>query len=183
MGDAQRDPGPNRPVRVGRRHAGQLDWRFPIAGRVPQIAVALDGNIYLGTVFNENDWNNESYAYALTATGALKWRQKVRSYDWGAGQGTSGGPAVDDEGNVLIPSTYTQLLKLSSEGDTIWTYQGQHQSQQPGLARRPPRHDDPAHHRSVRACSRWIPPATRSSPARRRTRGPRSASRGTATWR
>lgn len=107
---------------------GQLDWRFHVAGSVPQIAVAQDGSIYLGTVFNENDWNNEAYAYALTSTGSLKWRQKVRPYDWGASQGVSAGPAVDDAGSVLIPSTYTQLLKLSSEGDPIWVYQGNWQA-------------------------------------------------------
>jgi hypothetical protein len=107
---------------------GELDWRFHVAGYVPQIAVAQDGSIYLGTVFNENDWNNESYAYALTATGALKWRQKVTPYEWGASQGTKGGPAVDDAGNVLIPSTNTALVKLSSEGDPIWIYQGNPQA-------------------------------------------------------
>ena len=110
------------------RAVGQLDWRFPIAGYVPQIAVAQDGSIYLGTVFNENDWNNESYAYALTSAGGLKWREKVTSYEWGASQGTSGGPAVDDAGNVLIPSTNTALVKLSSEGDPMWIYQGNPQA-------------------------------------------------------
>jgi outer membrane protein assembly factor BamB len=107
---------------------GQLDWRFPIAGYVPQIAVAQDGSIYLGTVFNENAWNNESYAYALTSAGGLKWREKVTSYEWGASQGTSGGPAVDDAGNVLIPSTNTALVKLSSEGDPMWIHQGNPQA-------------------------------------------------------
>ena len=90
--------------------------------------MAQDGSIYLGTVFNENDWNNESYAYALTNDGTLKWRRKVTPYDWGASQGTNGGPALDDAGNVLIPSTYTQLLKLTSDGDSVWTYQGSHQA-------------------------------------------------------
>ena len=79
---------------------GELDWRINVAGYAPQIAVAQDGSIYLGTVFNENNWNNESYAYALTSAGGLKWREKVTSYEWGASQGTSGGPAVDDAGNV-----------------------------------------------------------------------------------
>ena len=103
---------------------GALDWRFHIAGGVPQIAAAQDGSIYLGTVFNENNWNNESYAYALTSAGALKWRRKVTPYNWGASQATDGGPAVDDAGDVLIPSTYTQLLKLTSEGDQLWVHQG-----------------------------------------------------------
>jgi hypothetical protein len=107
---------------------GELDWRTHIAGHVPQLAVAEDGSIYLGTVFNENDWNNESYAYALTSTGAIKWRQKVTPYEWGASQGTDGGPAVDDAGNVLIPSTNTQLLKLSHEGDPLWVHQGSPQA-------------------------------------------------------
>jgi hypothetical protein len=104
---------------------GQVAWRFPVAGTVPMMAVAQDGSIYLGTVFNQNDWNNESYAYALTGTGALKWRRKVTPYEWGFSQAVEGsGPAVDDVGNVLVPSTYTQLLKLTSEGDSVWTYQG-----------------------------------------------------------
>lgn len=103
---------------------GELDWSFHIAGEVPQIAVAVDGSIYLGTVFNENAWNNESYAYALTSTGTLKWRRKVTPYVWGASQATDGGPAVDDGGNVLIPSTNTQLLKLSGDGDQVFVYQG-----------------------------------------------------------
>jgi hypothetical protein len=107
---------------------GQLEWRFPTAGSVPQIAVAQDGSIYLGTVFNENEWNNESYAYALTGAGALKWRQKVTSTQWSAGQGTKGGPALDDAGSVYIPSTFTQLVKLSSEGDPISVYQGNNQA-------------------------------------------------------
>lgn len=107
---------------------GELDWKTHIAGYVPQIAVAQDGSIYLGTVFNENPWNNESYAYALTSTGAIKWREKVRPYDWGASQGTSGGPAVDDAGSVIIPSTYTQLIKLSGDGDPMWEFQGSHQA-------------------------------------------------------
>lgn len=109
---------------------GQLDWRFNVAGTVPQLAVAEDGSIYLGAVFNENDWNNETYAYALTGAGTLKWRQKVRSYDWGASQGVASGngPAVDDSGSVLVPSTYTQLVKLSSEGDPVWIYQGNFQA-------------------------------------------------------
>lgn len=86
------------PARTGQSESvgatlGQVAWRFPVAGNVPQMAVAQDGTIYLGTVFNQNDWNNESYAYALTGAG-----------------------------NVLIPSTYTQLLKLTSEGDSVWTY-------------------------------------------------------------
>jgi hypothetical protein len=121
------------PARTGQSEApgavlGQLDWSFHVAGHVPQIAVAQDGSIYLGTIFNDNPWNNEAYAYALTSEGALKWRQKVRPYDWGASQGTSGGPAVDDAGNVLIPSTYTQLVKLSSDGDPVWIHQGSHQA-------------------------------------------------------
>src|SRR5688500_10732877 len=73
---------------------GDLDGRFHVAGDGPQIAVGQDGSIYLGTVFNENQWNNESYAYALTSAGALKWRRKVTPYDWGASQATDGGPAV-----------------------------------------------------------------------------------------
>jgi hypothetical protein len=103
---------------------GELDWRFHVAGRVPQIAVAQDGSIFLGTVFNENDWNNESYAYALTSTGTLKWRRKVTSSAWSGAQGTKGGPAVDDGGNVLVPSSYTQLLKLTGDGDELWLHQG-----------------------------------------------------------
>lgn len=103
---------------------GEVDWSFHVAGRVPQIAVAEDGSIYLGTVFNENEWNNESYAYALTSTGTLKWRRKVTSYSWSGAQGTSAGPAVDDGGNVLVPSTYTQLLKLTGDGDELWLHQG-----------------------------------------------------------
>jgi hypothetical protein len=103
---------------------GELDWSVHIAGYAPQIAVAQDGSIYLGTVFNEHAWNNESYAYALTSTGVLKWRLKVTPYAWGASQGTSGGPAVDDAGDVLIPSTNTQLLKVSGEGDPVWVHQG-----------------------------------------------------------
>jgi outer membrane protein assembly factor BamB len=31
---------------------------------------------------------------------------------------------VDDAGNVLIPSTYTQLLKLTGDGDDVFAYQG-----------------------------------------------------------
>ena len=118
------------PARTGQSPAvgasqGQLDWKFPIAGTVPQMAVAQDGTIYLGTVFNENAWNNESYAYALDSSGGtLLWRRKVTPYVWGASQATSGGPAVDDAGNVLIPSTNTQLLKLTGDGDSVWVHQG-----------------------------------------------------------
>ena len=117
------------PARTGQSPAagasqGLLDWKFPIAGIVPQIAVAQDGTIVLGTVFNENAWNNESYAYALNGAGGLRWRRKVTPYAWGASQGTSGGPAVDDGGNVLIPSTNTQLLKLTADGDSVWVHQG-----------------------------------------------------------
>ena len=53
------------PARTGQSPAlgavlGQLEWKTSVAGHVPQIAVAADGSIYLGTVFNENNWNNES---------------------------------------------------------------------------------------------------------------------------
>ena len=117
------------PARTGQSPAlgatvGQLEWKTSVAGTVPQMAVAGDGTIFLGTVFNENAWNNESYAYALTPSGALKWREKVTPYDWGASQATSGGPAVDGAGGVLVPSTFTQLLMLSADGDPLWTFQG-----------------------------------------------------------
>ena len=134
LGAAHAPPHPwqmrdSTPARTGQSPAagasqGQLDWKFPIAGIVPQIAVAQDGTLYLGTVFNENPWNNEAYAYALTSTGDLRWRRKVTPYAWGASQATSGGPAVDDGGNVLIPSTNTQLLKLTGDGDSLWVHQG-----------------------------------------------------------
>ena len=121
------------PARTGQSPAlgavlGQLEWKTHVAGYAPQFAVAEDGSIYLGTVFNENDWNNESYAYALTPAGAIKWREKVTPYDWGASQGTDGGPAVDDAGNVLVPSTHTELLKLTSEGDPVWEFPGSPQA-------------------------------------------------------
>jgi outer membrane protein assembly factor BamB len=35
---------------------------------------------------------------------------------------------VDDSGNVVIPSTYTQLVKMTSEGDTLWIHQGNYQA-------------------------------------------------------
>jgi outer membrane protein assembly factor BamB len=108
--------------------AGQLQWSFHVAGYVPQIAVADDGSIYLGTVFNENDWSNETYVYALTAAGAVKWRAKVRPYDWGAAQDSLGGPALDSGGNLINPSTYTQLLKMTPQGDTVWIVQGSPQA-------------------------------------------------------
>jgi hypothetical protein len=129
---AMRNATPSRTGQSGAVGAtlGQVDWSFHIAGSVPQLAVAQDGSIYLGSVFNENQWNNEQYAYALTSDGALKWRQKVRPYDWGASQGVANGdgPAVDDAGNVFIPSTYTQLLKMTPDGDQVWAYQGNYQA-------------------------------------------------------
>jgi hypothetical protein len=104
--------------------AGALEWRFPVGGRAPQLAVAEDGSIYAG-VFTHNDtWSNEAYAYALTSAGTLKWRRKVTPYDWGASQDISGSPAIDGAGNLVLPSTYTQLLKLTKDGDSLFTYQG-----------------------------------------------------------
>jgi hypothetical protein len=104
--------------------AGTLDWRFLVAGFVNQFAVASDGSIYLGNVFNQEYWSNENYIYGLTATGELKWRQKVTPYEWGVNQAIKGSPALDSSGNVVIPSTNTELLKYTGAGDFLWRYLG-----------------------------------------------------------
>ncbi len=103
---------------------GVLDWKFYIAGWANNFAVAQDGSIYLGNVFNQESWSNENYLYALTSAGELKWRVKVKPYNWGASQAIQGSPALDGAGDVVTPSTYTQLIKFSSDGDPLWTFQG-----------------------------------------------------------
>lgn len=123
---AMRNATPARTGQSTRQGAtlGALDWKFYIAGVVSNFAVAQDGSIYLGTVFNEDIWSNEAYTYALTSEGDLKWRVKVKPYNWGASQGIRGTPALDRAGDVVIPSTYTQLLKFTSDGDPLWMFQG-----------------------------------------------------------
>lgn len=117
------------PARTGRSSfpgasTGVAVWKFRIAGTVPQFAVARDGTVYCGTVFHEEWWSNESFVYALTDTGTLEWRAKVEPYDWGFSQSVDGGPALDPEERVFMPSARGRLYQFSSAGQILWTYQG-----------------------------------------------------------
>ena len=117
------------PARTGRSafpgpQIGEIDWRFRIAGTVPSVAVARDGTVHCGTVFHEEWWSNESFVYALTPAGELEWRLKVEPWDWGASQGVGGGPALDVQERVHVPSARGRLYQLAANGGILWTYQG-----------------------------------------------------------
>ena len=101
----------------------QVEWSFRIAGQVPEIAIGLDGSVHLGSVWHSEFWSQEQYVYVLDSTGKLRWRLKVRPYDWGMGQGVPSSPALTRSGDAIVPSTFGQLLRLGSQGDAKWTYQ------------------------------------------------------------
>ena len=117
------------PARTGRSGdpgaaLGELDWKFRIAGSVPQFAVARDGTVHCGTLFHEEWWSNDSFVYALTGAGALEWRAKVAPYDWGFAQDVQGSPALDLAERPSLPSASGRLYQFSPAGEIVWTYQG-----------------------------------------------------------
>jgi hypothetical protein len=117
------------PARTGRSawpgaQSGVLDWKFRIAGVVPQFAAAADGSVHCGTVFHEEWWSNESFVYALTPAGALEWRAKIEPYPWGASQGVGGSPALDALENVVTPGAAGKLHDFAPDGLVRWSYAG-----------------------------------------------------------
>lgn len=117
------------PARTGRSSAmgaqlGELDWKFRIAGSVAQFAVAADGTAHCGSIFHEEWWSNELFAYALSPTGRLEFRPEVEPYAWGASQDVGGSPALDRFENVILPGGAGKLHQLAPDGTVNWTYSG-----------------------------------------------------------
>jgi hypothetical protein len=117
------------PARTGRSSfpgatQGELDWKFRVAGTVPNFAVARDGTVHCGTVFHEEWWSNESFVYALTGAGELEWRAKVEPWEWGFSQGVGGSPALDMQERVFVPSAHGRLYQFAPSGEILWSYEG-----------------------------------------------------------
>ena len=116
------------PARTGRSSypgakLGEAVWKFQIAGTVPSLAVARDGTIHCGTVFHEEWWSNESFVYALTPQGKLEWRAKVLPWEWGFSQGVGGGPALDVQERVFVPSAHDRLYQFTPGGEIAWFFE------------------------------------------------------------
>jgi hypothetical protein len=102
---------------------GQLAWKYRTAGEVPNFAVASSGEILLGTTYNSNWWSQEMFVATIKGDGAASWRKKVTPYEWGFGQGVKAGPAIDNAGNWIVPSSNSQILKFDSNANLLWTFQ------------------------------------------------------------
>jgi hypothetical protein len=106
-------------------NTGELAWKYVLPGSpsAPLIASA-SGNIYTGVLYDSNWWSGEMFTRSLTANGQLEWRLKVTPYDWGFSQDLGGVPALDPSGNLIMPSSNSELLKLSSAGAEQWKLEG-----------------------------------------------------------
>lgn len=60
----------------------------------------------------------------LDRNGEFVWRTKVNSFEWGFSQGVSSNGGFDSAGNVLLPSTNGEVLKMTGDGRVIWTFLG-----------------------------------------------------------
>lgn len=104
--------------------AGVVDWEFPIAGRAYSFAVDRRGNIHAGVVFHDRFWSSKTYAYVLTDAGDVAWRAEVTPYVWGFGQNVFSSPALDPFGQVVVPSSSSELIKFRADGTVDWTVAG-----------------------------------------------------------
>jgi hypothetical protein len=102
---------------------GDLAWKYRVPGNVPQFAAASNGDIILGVTFNRSWWSEEEFLSAVDADGKNSWRKKMVPYQWGFSQGVSSSPALDSQGNLIVPSPNAQLVKLDSNLNVSWTYQ------------------------------------------------------------
>lgn len=109
------DPGPE---------IGEVLWKYSLPYQAFGLAASSDGQIYTGPIFDENYWNGEFYMRALRADGSLAWRKKLTPYPWGFSQEAPAVPAIDPNGNVIVASTNSELIKMGSDGTIFWKKSG-----------------------------------------------------------
>jgi hypothetical protein len=117
------------PARTGQSPAagptlGQLSFKYLIPERAPGLAVARDGSVNTGDIFNDAAWSCEDYVSLLSSSGDLKWHTKIPSFPWGASQGTRSRPAFDAAGNAIVQGSAGKLHKIDRMGKILWTYSG-----------------------------------------------------------
>lgn len=84
-------------------------WQYPTGAAVTNApAVASDGTVYVGST--------DAYFYALSSTGALKWRYAVT---YGLDTASC---AIADDGSVVFGSMAGTVYCLSSSGTLKWSY-------------------------------------------------------------
>jgi large repetitive protein len=91
----------------------QQKWKYKTANYAyaSGSVIGSDGTVYFGS---NNGWEN-SYLYALTSTGNLKW--KYRSSE------IVSSPAIADDGTVYFGSRDGYIYALNSSGKLKWKYQ------------------------------------------------------------
>ncbi|MFO0981218.1 MAG: PQQ-binding-like beta-propeller repeat protein [Planctomycetota bacterium] len=103
---------------------GQVQFKYLIPQRAPGLAVARDGSVNTGDIFNDAAWSGEDYVSLLTSSGDLRWRTKIPSYPWGMAQGTASRPAFDRAGNAIVQGSAGMLHKIDRSGKILWTHTG-----------------------------------------------------------
>jgi outer membrane protein assembly factor BamB len=103
--------------------SGDVAWKYRVPGNVPQFAASSSGDIILGVTFNRSWWSEEEFLSSIDADGKNSWRKKMVPYQWGFSQGVSSSPALDSQGNLIVPSPNAQLVKIDPNLNVSWTYQ------------------------------------------------------------
>lgn len=100
---------------------GVVAWSYRIPGDVGGFAASANGDILMGDFFSDNTWSWEVYFSGIKPTGEVSFRRKVTPYDWGYSQGIISSPAIDPSGNIVLPSTKSQLIKFGPDVLPQWT--------------------------------------------------------------
>jgi hypothetical protein len=103
---------------------GQLNFKYLIPERAPGLAVARDGSVNTGDIFNDAAWSCEDFVSLLSSEGDVKWHTKIPSFPWGFSQGTVSRPAFDAGGNAIVQGSAGKLHKIDRSGKILWTYSG-----------------------------------------------------------
>ncbi|MCD6468767.1 MAG: PQQ-like beta-propeller repeat protein [Thermoplasmata archaeon] len=87
---------------------GSVVWKLPIGEAVVSSPVGNDSFVYFGT------WDGRLICVALS--GRVMW-------EYYTGYIISGSPAIDHEGNVVVPSMDGNVYSLTPEGELRWIFE------------------------------------------------------------
>jgi hypothetical protein len=91
---------------------GEVQWEYPgNGGFMSTPAVSAAGNIYA--------INGDGHAYALTATGELKWRRRIQRQTQTRLWRLS--PAITGDNLIILPTT-NGVTALDEEGTVVWAH-------------------------------------------------------------
>ncbi len=107
---------------------GEIVWKFQMSGTPAHFAVSKTGMIVVGDEWVDAWWSGEDFVTALDSFGGVLWRRQVPSFPWGMSQSSSGAPAVDADGNPVVPTSNATLQKFDTVGNLLWSYSGNNQS-------------------------------------------------------